>query len=296
MKDGPATRDNTPAIELVDVVQRFGRKTPLADMRQTVLDHVGFNVAPGTILCLLGPSGCGKTTLVNLVMGIMLPASGSVRVLGEAAPYPKARRRIGFMPQDEALYNDITAEDNLRFFGTLYGMKGTALAQATDEVFAFTRLAKDRKKMVSHYSGGMKRRLSLAVALLHSPDLLVLDEPTVGLDPEHRIHIWEGFRELAGRGKTLLVTTHIMDEAQRCDTVAMLRAGKLIAEGSPAELLKRTGTSDLESAFMRLGENAEESAEGRKGAGADGAKDAGESEGAKANRARGAGRKGAEND
>ncbi|MDR2721579.1 MAG: ABC transporter ATP-binding protein [Coriobacteriaceae bacterium] len=249
-------KENTPAIELVNVVQCFGRKTPLVDMRQTVLDHVSFEVAPGSIVCLLGPSGCGKTTLVNLIMGIMLPTSGEVRVLGEAPPYPNARKKIGFMPQDEALYNDITAEDNLRFFGTLYGMKGTALAKAIDEVFAFTRLNADKKKMVSQYSGGMKRRLSLAIALLHSPDLLVFDEPTVGLDPEHRIHIWDGFRELCTQGKTLLVTTHIMDEAARCDTVAMLRAGKLIAKDSPAALLKRTKTTDLEAAFLKLGEMA----------------------------------------
>lgn len=190
--------------------------------------------------------------MVNLIMGILVPTSGSVRVLGEQAPYPTARKRIGFMPQDTALYEDVTAEENLRFFGTLNGMRKAELAPAIDDMLAFTRLEDDCRRLAGAFSGGMKRRLSLGVALLHRPDLLVLDEPTVGLDPEHRRRIWEHFRELAAGGATLLVTTHIMDEALQCDEVAMLRDGHLIAYDTPAALLERTGTANLEDAFLAL--------------------------------------------
>lgn len=241
-----------PTIAFSDVTMRFGRKTPLRDGRKTVLDRVSLNVPAGRIVCLLGPSGCGKTTMVNLVMGILVPSSGTVRVLGEQAPYPTARNRIGFMPQDTALYEDVTAEENLRFFGTLNGMPKTQLAPAIDEILAFTRLETDRRRLVGAFSGGMKRRLSLGVAMLHRPELLVLDEPTVGLDPEHRRRIWERFRELAAAGSTLLVTTHIMDEALQCDDVAMLRDGCLTAYGTPATLLEHTSTTNLEDAFLAL--------------------------------------------
>lgn len=241
-----------PMITFSDVTMRFGRKTPLGDERKTVLDRVSLNVPTGRIVCLLGPSGCGKTTMVNLVMGILVPSSGTVQVLGEQAPYPTARKHIGFMPQDTALYEDVTAEENLRFFGTLNNMQKAQLAPAIDDTLAFTRLEGDRRRLVGSFSGGMKRRLSLGVAMLHQPDLLVLDEPTVGLDPEHRRRIWERFRELAAAGSTILVTTHIMDEALRCDDVAMLRDGHLTAYDTPAALLERTGTTNLEDAFLAL--------------------------------------------
>lgn len=249
-----------PMIAFSDATMRFGRKTPLGDRRKTVLDQVNLDVPAGRIVCLLGPSGCGKTTMVNLVMGILVPTAGTVRVLGEQAPYPTARRRIGFMPQDTALYEDVTAAENLRFFGTLNGLRAPELADAIDDMLAFTRLDPDRNRLVGAFSGGMKRRLSLGVAMLHRPDLLVLDEPTVGLDPEHRRRIWERFRELAAGGATLLVTTHIMDEALQCDDVAMLRAGRVIAQGTPSALLAQTGTANLEDAFLALAGNEREEA------------------------------------
>lgn len=241
-----------PMIAFSDATMRFGRKTPLGDGRKTVLDQVNLDVPAGRIVCLLGPSGCGKTTMVNLVMGILVPTAGTVQVLGEQAPYPTARRRIGFMPQDTALYEDVTAVENLRFFGTLNGLRAPELADAIDDMLAFTRLDSNRNRLVGAFSGGMKRRLSLGVAMLHRPDLLVLDEPTVGLDPEHRRRIWERFRELAAGGVTLLVTTHIMDEALQCDDVAMLRNGRVIAYDTPSALLAQTGAENLEDAFLAL--------------------------------------------
>ena len=240
------------AIVFAGVCQAFGRKTPFADMRKTVLDGVDFEVPRGQIVCLLGPSGCGKTTMVDLIIGNTIPVAGSVTVLGEQAPYPHARKKVGYMPQDEALYDDITAEENLRFFGAMVGLSGAHLSDRMTELLQFAKLEDDRKKLVSHYSGGMKRRLSLAVAMLHEPELLVLDEPTVGLDPAHRRVIWDEFDRLAAEGTTILVTTHIMDEAARCHRIVMLQNGRIIAQGSPADILAQTGTSDLESAFLAL--------------------------------------------
>ena len=240
------------AIVFAGVCQAFGRKTPFADMRKTVLDGIDFEVPRGQIVCLLGPSGCGKTTMVDLIIGNTIPVAGSVTVLGEQAPYPRARKKVGYMPQDEALYDDITAEENLRFFGAMVGLSGAHLSDRMTELLQFAKLEDDRKKLVSHYSGGMKRRLSLAVAMLHEPELLVLDEPTVGLDPAHRRVIWDEFDRLAAEGTTILVTTHIMDEAARCHRIVMLQNGRIISQGSPADILAQTGTSDLESAFLAL--------------------------------------------
>lgn len=170
-------------------------------------------------------------------------------------PFRTARARIGFMPQDDALYEDVTAEENLRFFAALYGVKGEHLARRMDELFAFVRLQRHRKKLVHDYSGGMKRRLSLAVALVHEPAVLVLDEPTVGLDPEHRRYIWNHLEALAAQGCAIVVTTHVMDEAERCARIAMIREGQLIADASPADILARTGTNTLEDAFLALEES-----------------------------------------
>lgn len=254
------TQNDSPAIVFHNVCQAFGRKTPFADLRKKVLDGIDFAVPRGQIVCLLGPSGCGKTTMVDLVIGNTVPVSGTVTVLGEQAPYPHARKKVGFMPQDEALYGDITAEENLRFFGTMAGLSGTCLQARMDEMLHFAKIEDDRRKLVSHYSGGMKRRLSLAIALLHEPELLVLDEPTVGLDPSHRRVIWEEFDRLAAGGATILVTTHIMDEAARCHRIVMLQGGRIIAEGSPADILAQAGAADLESAFLALDTKREEAA------------------------------------
>jgi ABC-2 type transport system ATP-binding protein len=229
-------------VSLGNVVKRFGK--------QEVLHGIDFDLAAGRITGLLGPSGCGKTTIVKIIVGAYTATSGSVVVLGERAPVRRARREMGFMPQDEALYLDLTAQQNLRFFGSLFGMSRAALDEAIPLVLAQVRLADEGNKVVDSFSGGMKRRLSLAVALLHKPRLLVLDEPTVGLDPVHRIELWKGFRELAKGGSALLITTHVMDEAVSCDNLVMVREGVKIAEGSPAALVEQAGASTLEEAFL----------------------------------------------
>jgi ABC-2 type transport system ATP-binding protein len=187
--------------------------------------------------------------------------SGTVSLLGETYPLNEAGYELGYMPQDEALYDDLTADQNLRFFGSLYGMSKAAMDEAIPRVLTLARLGDTGRKLVTDFSGGMKRRLSLAIALLHNPKILVLDEPTVGLDPEHRILLWQGFRELANSGSCMLITTHVMDEAANCDEVVMLREGSIIASGSPDELIRNSGTENLESAFLSFGDKTKQGGE-----------------------------------
>ena len=250
------TEHASPAIAFQDVTISYGRERLRAANRKKVLDSLDFAVYPGDMICLLGPSGCGKTTMVKLVMGLMVPDTGEVRVLGELAPFPHARCKIGYMPQDEALYDNITAEENLRFFGEMEGIRGRELDRQVDELLGFMQLEHERKSLVRNFSGGMKRRLSFALALVSQSELLVLDEPTVGLDPAHRRRIWNGLREMRDQlGTTLLITTHVMDEAARCDSVAMLNEGRIVAQGSPAQILAEAGVSSLEEAFMAFQEH-----------------------------------------
>jgi ABC-2 type transport system ATP-binding protein len=157
---------------------------------------------------------------------------------------------MGFMPQSEALYLDLTANENLRFFGSLNGMTKHQLNEAIPEVLQLVRLGDQGRKLVANFSGGMKRRLSLAIALIHNPELLVLDEPTVGLDPKHRVELWRGFRQRAANGTGILLTTHVMDEAAYCDRLLMIQDGRVIADGAPSDLVSATGATNLEEAFL----------------------------------------------
>lgn len=234
----------TPIVTARGVVQRFGH--------QEVLHAVDLDVPSGEILGLLGPSGAGKTTFVNIVAGVAVPRAGEVRVFGERMPDLRIMQRMGYMAQSDALYTDLTARENLAFFGSMYGLAGGALEEAGRRALETAHLTVEPGKLVRAYSGGMRRRLSLATALLHSPELLILDEPTIGLDPLHRVDIWKGFRRMAAEGITLLVTTHVMDEAERCDRLAMIRDGDFIAFGTPAELKERAGVATLEDAFLRF--------------------------------------------
>ena len=224
-----------------------------------VLHGIDLEIPAGQITGLLGPSGHGKTTMVNLIVGALRTTSGEIHVLGEPAPPRKVKTQIGYMPQSDALYDDLTASQNLRFFGSLYGLSRRVMDEAIPRVLAAVSLQNEgsSRKTVGAFSGGMKRRLSLAIAMLHSPRLLVLDEPTVGLDPVHRIKLWKTFRELVAAGSTLLITTHVMDEAAGCDDIIMLHDGRVIARGAPHDLVAQAGTSNLEQAFLDFEAQAE---------------------------------------
>lgn len=244
------TRASTDPCIIVNLATKaFGKRT--------VLDQVCLSVNRGEIYGLLGPSGSGKTTLVRLITGLDVPDSGKVTLLGEPMPRLSLLSRIGYMAQSDALYGELTAQENLTFFASLYGMKGTALAKRTREVAELVKLTGELKKQVALFSGGMKRRLSLAVALMHEPEVLILDEPTVGIDPVLRKSIWEELDGLRKRGVTILVTTHVMDEAEKCDRLAMIRDGRLIATGSPDELKSASGSATMEEAFVTYGGGAQ---------------------------------------
>ncbi|WP_324718036.1 ABC transporter ATP-binding protein [Carboxydochorda subterranea] len=232
------------AIEAEGLVRRFGQVT--------ALDGLSLEVEHGVTFGLIGPNGAGKTTFIRMVVGLDRPQAGQVRVLGRTMPDPVVLAEIGYMPQADALYPDLTALENLAFFGAIFGLTGATLRERMDEVLALVGLSAVAGRLVEHFSGGMRRRLSLAAALLHRPALLVLDEPTVGVDPELRQAFWEHFATLARQGTTVLVSTHHMDEARRCGRLALMRAGRVLACGTPAQLLRRAGTDDMEEAFLRF--------------------------------------------
>ena len=238
-------RSGHPAADAVVVdglsVDRGGRP---------VLHHVSFRIGRGSVTGLLGPSGCGKSTLIRSIMGVQAHAVGTVTVLGEPAGSPSLRARIGYVTQAPALYDDLSVEQNLAYFARLLG---TAPGRV-EEVLEIVDLDRARRQLTRNLSGGQRARVSLAAAQLNEPELLVLDEPTVGLDPVLRRSLWETFQGLADSGTTLLVSSHVMDEAARCDDLLLLRDGALLAAGSPAYLRARTGEQDLEAAFLRLAE------------------------------------------
>ena len=216
------------------------------------LDGISLQVSAGRVTGLLGPSGSGKSTLIRAVVGVQRIMSGGVTVFGEAAGLASLRARIGYVTQAPSVYGDLSVRENLRYFGRIVG----ATRQRIDEVIGIVDLTPFAERVVDRLSGGQRARVSLATALLKDPELLVLDEPTVGLDPVLRRDLWHMFHELAGRGRTLLVSSHVMDEAGRCHDLLLLRDGQLLASGTPQELRERTGTDDLESVFLRLIEDA----------------------------------------
>lgn len=213
-----------------------------------VLHGLTFTVPKGTVVGLLGPSGCGKTTLMRAVVGVQIVRSGSVTVLGSPAGSKALRRRVGYSTQDPAVYQDLSVRENLRYFASVLGAPRGDVDRVIDEV----GLGDARDQLAASLSGGQIHRASLAVALLGSPELLVLDEPTVGLDPVLRNELWELFRELAERGTTLMVSSHVMDEAARCDRLLLMREGTILADDSPQALRAQAGTDDLEEAFLGL--------------------------------------------
>jgi ABC-2 type transport system ATP-binding protein len=213
-----------------------------------VLPELSCDIAPGTVTGLLGPSGSGKSTLIRAIVGVQRIASGSVEVLGLPAGAKELRARVGYMTQAPSVYGDLTVRENLRFFARVLGIGLDAVDRAIGEV----DLQEEADRVVTRLSGGQRARVSLAAALLGRPDALVLDEPTVGLDPVLRRDLWELFHELARRGTTLLVSSHVMDEADRCDSLLLIREGHLLAQSTPDELRAQTGAQELDDAFLRL--------------------------------------------
>jgi ABC-2 type transport system ATP-binding protein len=229
-----------PAVEAEDLTVVRGAAE--------VLHGVSFQIPAGQVTGLLGPSGCGKTTLMRSVVGVQRNVSGTLRVLGSEAGRAGLRSEVAYLPQALSIYNDLTVRENLRYFASILCLGEEAVLEALRRV----RLTGLAGRIVRELSGGEQARVSLASALLGDPRLLVLDEPTVGLDPVLRSQLWRLFGELAGAGATLLVSSHVMDEARRCDEVLLLRDGSLIARDTPAGLARTTGTEDLDEAFLRL--------------------------------------------
>ncbi len=215
---------------------------------QPVLNDISMVVPSGRITGVVGPSGSGKTTLLRSIVGCQIVASGDVEVLGARAGTASLRRRIGYMTQSLGVYADLTVTENLGYFASVLGLP----RQAGEEVTRVVGLASHAHRLVRELSDGQRTRVSLAAALLGNPDLLVLDEPTVGLDPVLRRNLWATFAAVAASGKTLLVASHVMDEAARCDNLLLLHGGRVVATGSPASLCEATGASDVEGAFLRL--------------------------------------------
>lgn len=218
--------------------------------RVEVLHGLTFALEPGRVTGLLGPSGCGKTTLMRTLVGVQSGVRGTVVVLGLPPGSPELRRRVGYVTQAPAVYGDLTVAENLTYFAAVLGV-GRARCQ---QVLRDIGLADRQGQLVQTLSGGQRARVSLATALLGEPELLVLDEPTVGLDPVLRRDLWQLFRSLAAGGATLLVSSHVMDEAGRCDRLLLLRDGHLVADDTPSGLLARTGAGDLEGAFLVVAE------------------------------------------
>jgi len=231
----------TYAVDAEGVVKQFGK--------QRALDGVTLRVRRGEVYGLLGPNGAGKTTLIRSLVGLVAPEAGTVSVLGQRMPQLDVLTHIGYMTQQAALYPDLSAEENVHFFGAIYG-RVDGVRDALELVDLWDR----RKSVVSTLSGGMRTRCSLACALVHKPDLLLLDEPTVGVDPQLRVQLWDRFRKMAAEGITIVVSSHVMDEAERCDRLGLIRFGKLLAEGSVAEIKARAGVDRLEDAFLKLSE------------------------------------------
>ena len=239
----PAKSD---AITLDRVVKTFGTLH--------AVDNVSLQIASGEIFGLIGPNGSGKTTLIRLLLGLLHPTSGMVRILDHRMPDQKIASAIGYMTQASALYSELSVLENLAFFGELYGLHGRFLRARTREILDLVDLTERTHSPIQTLSGGMRQRVSLAVSLVHQPRVLVLDEPTVGIDPELRHTFWDYFGKLAEQGVTMIVSTHHLDEATRCHRLGLMRFGQMIAVDTPDGLQKRSGTEDFEQAFLYFAE------------------------------------------
>lgn len=223
---------------------------------RTVIPDLSVTIPAGQVVGLLGPSGSGKSTLIRAVVGVQIVEAGDVRVLGEAAGAPGLRHRVGYVTQSPSVYDDLTVRANVRYFASILGQPSSAADDAVEAV----DLTSHADVLVGKLSGGQRSRVSLASALVGGPELLVLDEPTVGLDPVLRRDLWNLFHRLADQGCSLLVSSHVMDEASRCDRLLLLREGQILADDTLTGLLSQTGTADAETAFLALIDRAQESA------------------------------------
>jgi ABC-2 type transport system ATP-binding protein len=227
------------AVSVEDVSKSFGQLK--------ALNGVTLRVRKGEIYGLLGPNGSGKTTLIRLVCGLLETQSGSVTVFGQRMPQVGVLRHIGYMTQQAALYPTLSVEENVRFFAAINGAE-----DGVKEALELVQLYDRRSSVVQTLSGGMRQRCSLACALVHRPDLLLLDEPTVGVDPQLRVQFWESFRQMAANGTTMIISSHVMDEADRCQRLGLIQYGRLLAEGTPTEIRAMGGSQNLEEAFLAL--------------------------------------------
>jgi ABC-2 type transport system ATP-binding protein len=246
MSPADATRVIEPAVRAIGLVKSFG---PVR-----AVDDISLDLAPGRIYGLLGPNGSGKTTLIRLLTGMTRATAGRAEVLGVTMPSRSNLARIGYMTQSDGVYPALTVAENARFFAAAYGVIGD---EPVTDVLGVVELAERRQVIAGTLSGGQRRRLSLACALVHRPRVLFLDEPTVGIDPLLRVQFWSYFRALAAAGTTLVVSSHVMDEADRCDELLFVRSGRITARGTGREVRAQAGTDDLEQAFLRLGEAVE---------------------------------------
>ncbi|WP_167956356.1 ABC transporter ATP-binding protein [Anaerosporobacter faecicola] len=244
-----SSTSSTSGITIESVKKSFGRKTILSD--------ISLNIGRGMIYGLLGPSGCGKSTLVKMIAGISNPDCGRITILGKEMPDFSCMQQVGYMAQSAALYPTLSAYENLDFFGSLYIPSRSLRKERIHEVASLVNLTADLKKPISAFSGGMKQRLSLAITLLPKPAVLLLDEPTVGIDPLLRQAIWKQLRLLRDEGVTILVTTHVMDEVNQCDELTMLREGSILISGSVKSIIIAAGTTTMEEAFVHFSEKQE---------------------------------------
>ncbi|MEH7332862.1 ABC transporter ATP-binding protein [Neobacillus drentensis] len=235
-----------PTIKVEQVSKSFGKKP--------VLNDVNLTIEKGQLYGLIGPSGAGKTTLVKMIVGMEKADTGSIHVLDVGMPNLALLQEIGYMAQSDALYVELTGEENLKFFASLYKLNKEEQKKRIAYAANLVNLTGDLKKRVAAYSGGMKRRLSLAIALIQDPKILILDEPTVGIDPELKLSIWNELLRLKNEDeKTIIVTTHVMDEAVKCDYIAMVRDGRILTSGTPNELKALYGTDDFDEVFRKAG-------------------------------------------
>lgn len=232
------------SVEIVQVSKKF--------KSHVVLENISLSVEKGKIFGMIGPSGCGKTTLIKVIVGMLKADSGQVYVLKQPVPKFDLLEKIGYMAQSDALYTDLTGYENLQFFAKLFGFTKKQRVQQITYAAEVVQLTDDLKRKVQDYSGGMKRRLSLAIALIQNPEILILDEPTVGIDPALKKTIWKELERLRDEEqKTIFITTHVMDEAEKCDELALMRDGKIIAKGTPKELKTEFKSDDFDEVFLK---------------------------------------------